>query len=606
MFPHYNMVFIALISAVALLSIYFIFKKDLEPEEAPQIDVLSISYLCESIKNLFNQIINQNIVELYLSKEETKKRENQKVKLSNAIRSCAQGSIGDRNYVKDYIKDLLQNNLNVNENTINHIIPFDQPWLLSSQDKYEIMLQAYKMQYDGGALEKLSSLCGLENEKINEFGVHYECSKDDIDEAYRNFSQPITYVLKIEILTQRIFQETYGFSVADETFYQDIVDGISGGVSGITTEQYNYMEEIMQNSDITVSYSYNSLWVIIHGKPIHLSFMGFGSKNELIRVCKNLYQYDNVGHLNSSNGFKLSYLQNGSRVVVTRPKLTSGWSFFVRKYESSNAMTLENLVTGKNNTDVIELTKWAVRGLLNIIISGDQNSGKTTYLKAIFRFFDQRYQIRTTEAEFELWINNLYQHLNVVSFRGTEEVSLIDAINIQKKTDGVIMILGEIADTPQANAYISLTQSGTKSTMATCHCKTTPDVIDYFRNGTLSRDGIFTNEMIAEEQVANSINLDIHWKKSADGQRYISHITEVIPLPREDNWSGNASKDLVEALRRISRRRAFITRQIIVYENGEYVFKNSLSDRLIQKIIENLSEEDGKEFLLFNARAQNH
>jgi pilus assembly protein CpaF len=320
--------------------------------------------------------------------------------------------------------------------------------------------------------------------------------------------------------------------------------------------------------------------------------------NELIRVCKNLYRYDNVGHLTSSNGYKLSYLQDGSRVVVVRPKLTAGWAFFLRKFDSAKKMPITTLVRDEGNEILIELVKWAVKGCLNIIISGDQNSGKTTFLKAILQFIDQRYPIRTTEQEFELWISDTYPHLNVASFRGSEEVSLIESIDIQKKTDGAIMILGEVASSNLASAYISLTQSGTKSTMCTCHCVTTESLVDYFRNAVLA-SGTFSNEMIAEEQVANSIDLDIHWEKAGNGHRYISHITEIIPNPREVQWPEDNNQCISEALKRLARGRSYTTREIIVYENGRYVSKNSISPKTIEKINRNLDNYEQEEFMTF-------
>jgi pilus assembly protein CpaF len=607
MFPHDNIILIALISVVTILIIFFVFRKETESDEEENVaDVLSVPYLCVKVKELFNEIVNQNIADLNLTEGETKKREKQKVKLTNAIRSCAQGNIGEREYMIDYITDLLQNNLGVNELTIDCVIPFSQPQLLTSQDKYEILLHSYRDEYGPKALGELSRAGGFEKEKKNDDGYYYEVTDEDINELYASFCRSISYVVKMRIIAQRVFQNTYGYSVADETFYQRDVDCISGGVSGMTTEQYNFMEEIMKTTDITSDKSYNSLWVTMHGKPIHFSFMGFGNRNELIRVCKNLYQYDNVGHLTSTNGYKLSYLQNGSRVVVTRPKLTSGWAFFVRKFESSKTLTIDKLVTDKNKEAVLELSDWAVKGLLNIIISGDQNSGKTTFLKQLLGKIDQRFPIRTTELEFELWANNLYSRKNVVAFRATEEVSLLDAIRIELKTEGAVMILGEIADTPQAVAFIELKQKGTKCVMGTGHWATTVDAVENFRNALLSKEGFCTSEMIAEEQVAGAIDIDIHWVKAPSGKRYISHITEVVPLPKDENWTGDDEKDKAEALRRLARRRAFTTREIITFEKGEYVFKNPLSGKCVSKILMSLgSEEEKTAFLQFNKSALN-
>lgn len=599
-FSHSNIIIIAFVTVFAFIMIYFIFKKDLEPEEENvEEDIYSVSYLKEGIRTLFNEIINQNISALYLNKRETKKREQQKTRLSTALRSCAQGNIGEKEYVKDYIKELLQSNLDIDQQTINRVIPFHRMENLTSQDKFEILLYLKKREHRFQAFEKLSTLCGFEQPKKNEYGTYYQITKEDIDRAFTLCFEPLRYIDKLELITQRIYQEAYGFSVADELRDMNI-DGLSGGVSGIATEQYNYMEEVLRNGTVKKPMTYDSLWIFLHGKAIHLSFLSFQSRSELIRVCKNLYRYDNVGHLTMSNGYKLTYLHDGSRVVVVRPKLTSHWAFFLRKFDSAKYMTIDTLIKGKENEAVIEMMKWSVKGCLNIVLSGDQNSGKTTALKAMIQFIDQRYPIRTTEQEFELWLNNMYPHLNVVCFRSSDEVDIIDSINIQKKTDAAIMILGEVASSELANAFITLTQAGTKSTMCTCHCVTTEDLIDYFRNAALS-SGTFSNEMIAEEQVANSINIDIHWEKSGDGHRYISYISEIIPYTREDTWSEDSMECIAECLKRMTRRRAFYTRKLIEYENGTYIVKNKFSERSMKRILKNLSEDEKMEFLTFQS-----
>ena len=418
MLSYSNIVIIAFITVITAITIYFIFKKDYDQDEKKiEIDPFAMEYLKEKIRDLFHEVLNQNISELYLNKTETKKRQNQKAKLNKALRSCAQGNLGEKEYVKDYIKDLLHNYLNVNEITIDHVLPFSNEEVLTAQDKYEIMLCQYKRKFGFHAFEKLGMACGFEVEKHNENGGYYEVTENDIHKAYQRLKEPLTYIDKIELVAQRIYQESYGFSVIDETRDQ-MIDGISGGVSGETTEQYYFMEEILQSGEEKTGKTYDNVWVFLHGKPIQLSFMSFGSMSELIRVCKNLYRYDNVGHLTSSNGYKLTYLQDGSRVVVTRPKMASGWAFFVRKFDSAKKMTIEQLIRDDNKEEVIELCRWLMKGLINVVISGDQNSGKTTFLKTLFQYLDQRFPIRTTEQEFELWLESTYDNLNLKSFRG--------------------------------------------------------------------------------------------------------------------------------------------------------------------------------------------
>lgn len=597
---HINTVIIALIAAFVLIVIYFIFKKELEPDiENIEEDKYSIDYLKRSIKELFDEVINQNIAELCLNMKDTKKREQQKARISSAIRSCAQGNVGEKEFVKDYMKDLLQNNLDINEATINNVIPFNRSDLLSPQDKFEILYQQYHRSNRYRAFKDLNEIGHFEKEKKNEYGSYYEITCEDIEKLYEKHAKPLSYIDKLEVVTQRIYQEQYGFSVADILRDDLTIDGISGGCSGASTEQYNYMEEAIESGETRKAKTFQSLWIFYKGKAIHMSCLSFKSQKDLIRTCNNLYMYDCVGHLTSSNGYKLSYQYDGSRVVVVRPKLASHWAFFVRKFDSAKGLTIDKLLIHKNSEIVVGFMKWVVKGCLNAILSGDQNSGKTTCLKALGVFFDQRDPIRTTEPEFELWYNNTYDRLNCVCFRGSDEVSLIEAIALEKKTDGSKMILGEVNNYELADAYISLCQSGTRSTYCTVHTVSTEDAVDYFRNSVVSA-GTFQNEMVAEEQIANSIHIDIHWEKSSNGVRYISYINEIIPYERTDEEEiPDPIESIAHSLRKLSRKRAFTVRNLVMLKDGEYVVNNQFSERSMKRILKYITEDEKQEFLNF-------
>ena len=162
----FNLIALALIAVVALISVFFIFKKDTEHDEDEEIiDRYSIKFLSINIRNIFNEILNQNIAELYLNRTETIKREQQKSRLNKALRSCAHGNIGEKEYVKDYIKDILQQKLDINERTIDKVLYFNEPDKLSTQDKFEILLYQQKKQYGRRGFEELNELCGFDKEK---------------------------------------------------------------------------------------------------------------------------------------------------------------------------------------------------------------------------------------------------------------------------------------------------------------------------------------------------------------------------------------------------------------------------------------------------------
>ena len=141
-----------------------------------------------------------------------------------------------------------------------------------------------KRQYYNQAFAKMCEICGFDMPKKNEYGTYYEITREDIEDAYLQYRSSLRYLDKLEILSQRIYQETYGFSVIDEI--RDMcIDGISGGVSGVSSEMYDYMEEVIQNDQVEKDKTYDGIWVFLHGKAIHLSFLSFGKQSELW-VCK--------------------------------------------------------------------------------------------------------------------------------------------------------------------------------------------------------------------------------------------------------------------------------------------------------------------------------
>jgi pilus assembly protein CpaF len=595
-FSELNIILITFIVAIVLIIIYFLFKKELETEENRITDIYSLAYLSDVVKLKISEIAGDNIYELKINKKETKKREHQKARLNKATRNCAQGNVGEREYMKDMIKRILQDDYGINERTIDMVIPFHLMSKLSSQDKFEILYTLYNREKENTAFSKLNDKCNFDREKRNEYGTYYEISAEDVHAAYSIMAAPLRFVDKLEVVAQRIYQEVYGNSVADILRYDKKIDGISGGVSGASSEQYNFMEEAMESGNTRKAMTYNSIWIFYRGKAIHLSFLSFRDDKDLIRVCKNLYRFGSVGHLTSKVGYKLSYQADGCRVVVIRPIIATHWAFFLRKFDSAKNLSIKDLLVDDGKEYVIALSKWAARGCLNLVISGDQNSGKTTFFKALAVFFDRRNPIRTMEQEFEIWLNSSYTSLNAVCLRASEDVPLFDVIAIAKKMDAAIMMLGEIGNFEYAGGYLSLCQAGTRSTVATIHTTTTPDLIDYMKNGGMYTN-LFRSEIAAEEQIAKSIQIDIHWAKTPEGKRYISYINEIVPLSDEcDDNSEEPLTQIANTLRLMSRKRAYQVRPLVLYEEGRYVFQNIFSSGSVNRILRNLSQDDVVEF----------
>ena len=539
------------------------------------------------VRAYLHEHVNENIYALGLSGEELRRRNNKRLELRRALKGCVYGDLQDKQFVKDLIYDLLVTTYGLNERNINQVIPFEEVERCTDQDLFEIILYWYKGNYGLNALSTLIQTYQLDELRLlnEEQGTEgYRITAEDIRFIYINEYRPLTFEQKLHIIVQRIYQSYKGFSVVDEI--RDMrIDGVSGGVSGVPGSiSFMHLQEQMTGrgsglSSIDAPKSYDSVWIFYRGKSIHMSFLSFGSEIELKRVCQNIYKYNNPGQLSETVGYKVNEMKDGSRIVVVRPHFAESWAFFVRKFDIPNA-SLESLIQDQNAEIVINLLKYLMKGARITAVTGQQGSGKTTLLMALVRHIYGTLTLRVQEMAFELHLRKIYPYRNILSFRETDHIRGQDGLDVQKKTDGAVNIIGEAATDPVAAWVIQSSQVASLFTLFTHHAKTFNDLIFSLRNSLL-KIGVFSNERIAEQQVVRVIGFDVHLRMDRNGHRYIERITECVP-------SGDlACENTYEAF------------NIVEYREGAYVAVNRLSARSITEMSEQMSEQDAVELAAF-------
>ena len=615
-----NMVLILLLLVfVFLFSRYKIKKSDTKDPVlnlAREKEKYSIGKMQEFIKKQFDEITRMNLYDLALSEEEFERRKNVKYELKKALRGAGYADQKDKKYVKTLMFDLLRNNYNVNSVNINNAIPFDNFEELTPQDKFEILMHVYKKEYRAEALTEIITKYNLDMPKY-EFDSEvssYVITAREIDAIFQKEINEgtLSFEDKLEIVVQRIYQHYKGFSVVDDIRDMNI-DGVSGGVSGIPPsflDQVNGMDDYLEQmgGSSKIPMSYDSVWIFYKGKATYLSFLSFGSEAELKRVCQNIYKYNNPGQLSESVGFKINEMKDGSRVVVLRPNFAESWAFFVRKFAPPTLISAEQLLVHKNKEPVIELLKYLIRGARVTAITGEQGCGKTTLLMAIMKYLYPTITIRVQETAFELHLRKIYPHHNILSLRETDTITGQMGLDVQKKTDGGVNILGEVATDPVAAWMIQMAQVASKFTLFTHHAKTFPNLITALRNSLL-KIGMFNSENVAEVQVVQVINFDIHLKRGVDGTRYIERITECIPLEKKFTYNNDYVKEkdmdkkmdkfmdnAVEYFKHMTQTSNYTYKNIVEWHDGEYVFTNPISEENIKSMRENMSPEDVRAF----------
>ncbi len=593
-------------------------KKEQEAEQEIEVDdkTYTLDKITAFVKRRLDEITKINLYDIGLSEEELQRRKKKKYELKKALKGCTYGDVNDKKYVKELIYDLLVREYGVNEINISNAIPFDIPSLLTEQDKFDILIYMYKKEFGYEALTQLIKKYNLAVLKYisGEAKPSYVITGEEIREIYEKEQIELTFEDKLNVVVQRIYQHYKGYSVIDEIRDMNI-DGVSGGVSGlpesflsqVAQTDGDYLDQVLENK---VPRACDSIWIFFQGKSIRFAFLSFGTESELKRVCQNIYKYNNPGQLSDTNGYKINEMKDGSRVVVVRPSFSETWAFFVRKFDVKRA-TLEQLIVFPGKEKAIDLLKYLVKGARIISITGEQGCGKTTMLMGMIENIYETMNIRVQETAFELHLRKIYPTRNILTFRETETISGQEGLDVQKKTDGSVNIIGEVATDPVASWMIQAAQVASKFTLFTHHAKTFPNLVTALRNSML-RTGVFKNEKTAEEQVVQVLNFDIHLVKDFRGRRYIERVTECIPVEEKNEYTFDHKKEktlegkfdkffdnATHYFTKITDRKLYDYVNILEYIDGEYVLTNKISDQNLREMRNNMDESDVEQFDAF-------
>lgn len=559
---------VVLVCAFLYLAYFTIFYKN-DKSIVYEEEEYSLDHLCQYVKDSFQKTLRVNIRELNINMTEALKVERHRKKLKRAYKECALGDPSDRIFVKDYIKNLLINDCGVSERNIDKYIDFNNITECDYTVKFLAVLGAYKKAYGNNALKEMLLRNDLDRLRVDGKESGYYVTKEDID-ALVGEGINLDFLDKVDILTQLVYQRNNGNGAADELMYQNL-DGVSGGESGIPEDAMDESIDSILNN--TITFSYDSIWIMFQAKKIQLRFLTFGSEKELERVCKNVYQYDHPGQMSASNGYKINQMKNGSRVTVLRPNLTESWVFIIRKFDNVAAKDINTLTKNKS---VSEVLIGLVKGCQVIAVTGQQSTGKTTILKSLIQYINPNFTLRIQELEFELWLRKLFYNRSIITFRETDITKGEEALEVIRKSDGGVTIFGEVVSPLVAAWLVATAHVATRMTMFTHHADSTKILVNTFRNALLTKGG-FSNEMIALEEVVGALRFDIHLEllkdeKTGKFTRFVERVTEIIPM---EDGSVYRLNNIVE----------------FNYDRGGYVFR-PISEGTLRSMKKNMSAEE--------------
>ncbi len=584
----------------------------INPEDDKDKEHFSVDVLAAAVFEHINDEINADYAEMELAVSEIRKRENEAEDLKTWIRDCTMGDPAERNSIKGKIREILELEEGVSSETINLIIPFNDPDAMTARDKFEYLYAIFQREFETHTLAHMDEEFHFTDPKYDDNGyVYYEVTAHDIDRAYEENSRVGALDDKFEVVVQRIYETMYGHDVADIFIYDDAVNDIEGGTGGKLHDHYNFFQEkTAREKGETIkkaSNNYDVLYVKLGGKLMRMSFLSFRTEENLIRVVQNICTNTAKAALSRVNPRVQAKLKDvgESRVISVCPD-EAAWSFWVRHPASAEARDIHYLITHKNNEYPIRLIEAVVRGQFNVLITGNVGGGKTSLLKTIAGFLDPRFEIRTIETDAELIYNDLYPEKNVVSLVETDTKTLYDCITDTKRMNTDVLIVGEINEPRLASAFVQSTQTGSNSGFSTMHPKSTEDAIDYLQQSEIA-EGIPAE--VAIKQIIRSFNFDIHQVHDAEGNYYVEYINEVVPYVYGD-YPEDPTEAQIEFYRRTTNRKYYEINHILVFDKETMSYK--VVGNLSEASRERLAIKAGKDLcdaivqMLDNAMAENN
>jgi len=289
------------------------------------------------------------------------------------------------------------------------------------------------------------------------------------------------------------------------------------------------LESLLDDDAITeiMVNRYDQIYVERDGK-LHELAAQFSGEAQLRRVIERIVA--RVGRrIDESSPLVDARLDDGSRVnAIIPPLAVNGASLTIRKF-SKTPLTAADLITYQTMSEEIAAVLWAaVRGRLNILVSGGTGTGKTTLLNVLSAFIPGDERIITIEDAVELQLQQ--EHVVRLEARppnieGRGEVTIRDLVRNSLRMRPDRIIIGEVRGGESLDLLQAM-NTGHEGSISTIHANSPRDALSRLETLVLMA-GMDLPLRAIREQVASAIDVIVQISRMRDGSRRITQVTEV-------------------------------------------------------------------------------
>ncbi len=272
------------------------------------------------------------------------------------------------------------------------------------------------------------------------------------------------------------------------------------------------------------------VFVELHGE-LYETDVQFDSAEHLMRIIDRILLP--LGRrVDYDNPTADARLPDGSRVNVAIPPVAvNGPTVTIRKFLQTK-MTMEDLVSlGTVTRYMATFLEACVVARLNILISGNTSSGKSTMLNVLSAYIPNHERIITIEDAVELQMKQRHVvrlETKLPNVDGSGSVTIRDLVRNALRMRPDRLVVGEVRGGETLDMLQAM-NTGHSGSLTTLHANSPRDAISRLETMALM-SGLELPVSALRKQISSAINLIVHMNRLQDGTRRATQITEVVGM----------------------------------------------------------------------------
>lgn len=278
----------------------------------------------------------------------------------------------------------------------------------------------------------------------------------------------------------------------------------------------------------------NAIYVEKDGQMI-LTSVRFDNTRHLMQTIEKIMA-PTQRRVDESSPYVDASLPDGSRVNIILPPLSLiGPVITIRKFLGEIAVIDDLVKRGTLTRQMADFLIACIRVKLNIVFAGATGVGKTTTLNVLSSYISEEERIVTIEDTQELRLKQKHVvplEARTTNIEGKGEVSIRDLFKNSLRMRPDRIILGEIRGS-EALDMLQAISSGHDGSLAVIHASSPRDVISRIETMIITSNSAIPLWAV-RRQIAKAIDIIVMQEQLSDGQRKVTHITEVEGIENEE------------------------------------------------------------------------